>query len=219
MDNQDKKEFVRIMTGVAEMYGKKNSQELLQLYFSALEKYDIDDVRRAFNAHVVNPDNGQFMPKPADIVRHIDGSTETAAMLAWSKAIKAVGRVGPWESVCFDDPIIHAVIEEMGGWILFCSMSDNDVPFKSNEFVKRYRGAMLRGNIEYPKKLIGSSEHGNNIAGYKSKAPMLIGDQQKAQLVLENGSSKKPLGIARASDSFAGLLEKLTVGGSNVDPE
>lgn len=40
-------------------------------YFLALRSYALADVRGALEAHVVDPDHGQFMARPADIVRQI----------------------------------------------------------------------------------------------------------------------------------------------------
>jgi hypothetical protein len=87
----------------------------------------------------VNPDNGQFIPKPADLVKLMQGSTADSAMQAWTKLDFAVRCVGVYASVSFDDPIINVVINDMGGWVKFGTKSVDEWPFVSNEFVKRYR--------------------------------------------------------------------------------
>jgi len=65
-----------------------------------------------------------WMPKIADIVRMIDGSTQSAAATAWAKVMRAVGSVGQYQSLAFDDPVIHLAIDETGGWISLCRIEE-----------------------------------------------------------------------------------------------
>lgn len=62
-------EFTQLLTAIAELYGKTLSEWAQSLYWNALQQYDLGIVREALNRHVKNPDSGQFMPKPADVVR------------------------------------------------------------------------------------------------------------------------------------------------------
>ena len=67
---------------------------------------DLRAVADALNRHAVNPDNGQFLPKPADIVRLINGNTVDRALVAWSTVERAIRSTGPYQSVVFDSPEI-----------------------------------------------------------------------------------------------------------------
>lgn len=192
MLDHDRARFYALMTGLFEMYGKKASPELLEIYFNALRAYELVDLSRAANMHALDPDNGQFMPKPADFVRHIDGSKQTRSMRAWSKVEKALRQVGQYESVTFDDPIIHAVIEEMGGWVDLCTTpTEKDLEFRANEFSKRYQGYVLQGGTpEYVGRLVGLIEADCVRRNLPAPAPRLIGDAERAKHVLMCGRTE-----------------------------
>src|SRR5437870_914018 len=121
MQSRDLGKFTILMAGIGELYGKNISSHLIDIYWQVLKQYELVDVQNAFQSHVQNPDCGQFFPKPADIVRFIEGSGETKALLAWAKVERAIRQLGSYQSVVFDDSLIHIVIEDMGGWVKLCS--------------------------------------------------------------------------------------------------
>ena len=51
----------------------------------------------------------------ADILRMMQGTSLDSALSAWAKVDKAVRRVGTYETIVFDDEIIHRVIHDMSG--------------------------------------------------------------------------------------------------------
>ncbi len=179
--------FTVLMAGIGELYGKNISSQLIDIYWQVLKKYELHDVQCAFQAHVKNPDCGQFFPKPADIVRFIEGSGETKALMAWAKVDRAIVQVGRYQSVVFDDPLIHVVIENMGGWVKLCAMNNEQMPFNANEFQKRYMGYVNKTPERHPKYLFGLSECENNKNGYEIQPPILIGNTEKAIEVLKAG--------------------------------
>ncbi|NEU24520.1 hypothetical protein G4D57_23100, partial [Vibrio parahaemolyticus] len=69
MNPDDYPEFVTTWTQVSEVYGKSPSDGALDLIFSALKRYDLGAIKRALTAHVNDTKHGDFVPKPADIVR------------------------------------------------------------------------------------------------------------------------------------------------------
>jgi len=183
----DKERFLSCLVSAAEIVGKELSPQAMKLYWEILKKYDIEDIERGFLSHASNPDVGQFMPKPADIIKAIDGSGESRSMIAWTKVDKAVRTIGCYETVVFDDPIIHKVISDMGGWIMFGTVTDTEYPFKANEFRARYKGWAARSDIKYPKKMIGVFESENVQNNKKVAPPILIGNPEKAKLTLLGG--------------------------------
>lgn len=198
-------EFEKFKTGVAGVmgfYGKDVSQFALDVWWQALKNFDLAAITDAFNRHLVNPDNGQFAPKPADIVRLLQGSTQDVAMKAWSKVDKTVRLVGPYQSVVFDDPIIHAVIVAMGGWIALGAKTEDEWPFVQREFEARYRGYCVRGRdqMQYPRLLTGIAEAQNSLDNKKIDPPVLIGNKDQAALVYRGGSEVEALTVTRASD-------------------
>ena len=201
MQANDQKRFVTILTGVADYYGKELSSGVISLYWQGLKQYDLQAVERALWEHTQNPDSGQFMPKIADVTRILQGRTGDQAQTAWSKVDSAVRRIGTYQDVVFDDPVIHRVIADMGGWVQLGNKSDDDWPFVAREFENRYRGYKMRGEIpEYPPQLIGLSNQHNLKEGFRTAPPVLIGDQKKANLVLQNGSNQPLIEMKTAGE-------------------
>lgn len=197
MKATDRKLFAELMTGVYEFYGKPApSAFVLGVWWEAMRPFDLDAVRDALNRHCVNPDTGQFLPKPADVVRMIGGGTQDAALSAWSRLDRAVRQVGTFTSVVFDDPLIHTVIAEMGGWIALGTKTEDEWPFLRNEFVTRYRAQKLRGGWPaYPPVLIGIAEAHNATEGQRIAPPKLLGDPERARAVQARGSDKPMLQV------------------------
>lgn len=190
MNEHDKSAFAALMTGIAELYNKKISTQLLTIYWRGLRHFDFEEVQRAVDAHVVNPDSGQFMVKPADVSREIEGNHEMRALQALSKVESAVRHIGNYSSVAFDDPIIHAVIHDMGGWVVYCSCKGDDIPFQANQFLKRYQGYLQRKLERYPAYLPGSFERTHQFYGFGVKElPYLVGDVEKAKQVMQSGKN------------------------------
>jgi hypothetical protein len=198
METSDLQEFGTLWSDAREQVDKTTSPSQIDLAFEILKKYDINDIRAALVGHMSNPDTGQFAPKPADIVKHIEGSKGTRSARAWTKVEKAIRQVGSYQTVVFDDPTIHAVIDDLGGWIKICEVTEHELPFKAKEFETRYQGYALNGIPEcWPKKLTGMCEHQNATQGFKSPPPVLIGNQERAQRVFDKGGTGGGLQITR----------------------
>lgn len=195
MNKADVAAFSETLMGIGELYGREVSPSLAGIYFESLKQFDLEAVRRAITAHVNNPDNGQFFPKPADIVKMIGGSNGDKAMQAWSKVDRAVRQVGTYSSVVFDDPVIHRVIQDMGGWVMLGSKTDDEWPFVAREFVNRYQGYSMRGVIpEHPRMLYGISQMHNEPHGHEVDPPKLIGNQEVAKRLLLGNEEQKKIG-------------------------
>jgi len=93
MTENDIAEFAAIWEAAMELYGKAPSDTATTLAFRVLEKYTIEDVRRGLEAHMADPERGQFAPKPADIIAKISGDSardgRPTADEAWATAIQA----------------------------------------------------------------------------------------------------------------------------------
>lgn len=199
MKPTDIEEFTNLLAGVHEFYGKKMSVFSTDVWIQTMQGYDLAAIRDALGRHAMNPDSGQFMPKPADVVRMIDGGTTDSALVAWSKFDKALRSVGPYMSVAFDDPIIHRVIEDMGGWTSFTMKTEEEWPFISNDFVKRYRGySGRRITVECKPKMLGMIDADRESKGlnHDPKFLRLIGNKKKAVEVMRLGVSVPSIEIS-----------------------
>ena len=198
MQASDNEQFVALIGDVYAFYRQDFSRFAAGVWLQAMQPFDFRAVADALNKHCVNPDNGQFMPKPADIVKMLQGSTQDAGLVAWSKVDAAIRMRGTYVSVVFDDPIIHRVILEMGGWVQIGGKNETDMPFLKNEFVNRYRGYKMRNEVpEYPSVLIGMAEAQNSRQGFECAPPVLIGGAEKAKQVLLKGVNKPLIGFTQ----------------------
>lgn len=209
MHATDRAAFGRLLHSVYAYYRQQCSEFALQVWWQAMQQYDIETVRETLGRHATNPDNGQFLPKVADVVKLIQGSTLDAAQLAWTKVLNAIASVGTYETVCFDDAIINAVLADMGGWILIGQVSLDELPFKAREFEQRYRGYRTRGGAPvYPRSLPGIFDQSNGATGYGLRPPVLIGEQEKAKLVFSTGADGVSLTFSAAAQHVPRLERK-----------
>lgn len=201
MQDQDKLKFAGLIGNVYAFYRQDSSDFAIGVWWQAMRPFDFAAVADALNRHCVNPDSGQFMPKPADVVKMLQGSSQDSAMVAWSKVDKAVRQIGTYASVVFDDPIIHRAIHDMGGWIALGTKTEHEWPFVAKEFENRYRGYRVRSEVpEFPARLIGIAEAQNSQDGRESQPPVLIGDSSRARQVMLAGSEKPLVEFERMDD-------------------
>lgn len=209
MDQSEFGNFRDGLAGVYSFYDKELTQFATDVWWTALKDFDLNAVTDAFGKHLLNTESGKWIPKPADIIRMLQGSTKDSALVAWSKVDKAVRHVGCYSDVVFDDPIIHRVINDMGGWIQFGTKTEDEWPFVAKEFENRYRGFKERSEVpECPGVLIGIYNSENMRQGMKLQPAVMIGDKEKCEQVMNNGTNKPLLEFTVASDLIKkGLLK------------
>jgi hypothetical protein len=189
MRTEDRDQFVALLTDAMAYYGKTASPYVLSVWWAACEQYTLDQVRTALTRHAMHADSGQFAPKVADIVRVLEGTTDDKAAIAWGKAIYAAQRIGAYSDVVFDDPAIHAAIEDIGGWPKFCRAPTKDLSYMQHQFCESHRAYASRGQYEYPRKLIGdrSSDDAYRMHGLEIPKPCVVGDKAAARIVYKHG--------------------------------
>lgn len=194
MTPSDALKFGQILSRTLKLYPfGEATPDTIETWFEVLKPYPLEDVALALNRHVADPDNGRRQPLPANVIAHLAGGSATRSLRAWTKVEKAVRVVGHYRSVCFDDPIINKVIDEMGGWVKLCTTAADELKFRAIDFQKRYTGVMQTGGAgsDYPAYLPGAAEADNRVAGYEVAPPLLVGDQAKALAVLEGAGEAK----------------------------
>lgn len=217
-DDQTRKAFASAIGAAYIATGKEApTSAVLRLFFEALSRYELADVQRAVMAHMTDPDAGQFAPKPADLIRIIDGDTKTRSAIAWAKVENAIRRVGRYATVVFDDPLIHAVLSDMGGWSQLGAVLTDELPFKAREFDNRYRAYCKQPPSSYPRQLAGIAAIENGSKGFESEPPMLVGDREKAIAVYQGGGEGGTLQITRIKDA-AQLVATTTARLQNNNP-
>lgn len=191
MQPSDKPAFVALVTDVLAYYRQPVSEFTLSVWVHAMQPYTLEQVRKAMTAHATNPDGGQFAPKVADVVRILDGTHTDRAMLAWGKVHEAMSAVGAYQDVVFDDPAIHAVIEDLGGWPKVCRSELKELGYLQKRFCDGHKAYTGRGVFPYPRRLMGdrSPDGEYERCGLPLPRPALVGDAERAALVFKGGSA------------------------------
>ena len=189
MKPSDRADFARLVTDVMAYYRQDVSVFVLDLWWNACQAFDMEQVRRAMTSHATDPEHGRFAPKVADIVRVLSGTRSDAAQLAWGKAFEASSRVGAYTDVVFDDPAIHAVIEDIGGWVKFCRSETVDLSYLQHRFCESYRAYAGQIQFDYPRRLTGdrSPDDVYEKRGLPPPRPAIVGDIERARSVFRGG--------------------------------
>ncbi|PPC95220.1 MAG: hypothetical protein CTY33_00240 [Methylotenera sp.] len=98
MIEEDKKEFAALLKSSMAIYQQEASTDVLRIWWAALERFDISQVRDAFGRHIQDTKTGKFAPRPADILAILEmmnpdgrlGVEEAWAMFPHDEASSAV---------------------------------------------------------------------------------------------------------------------------------
>lgn len=173
MTTNDQEKFTQGLMILAEVYNRKLSSLLLHTYWSCLKKYSYVVFEATLWDFLKNPDYAKRnFPSPADWIKAIEGDTTSKSLMAWTEIISSIRYVGHYESVVFSDPVMHAVIHDMGGWIHLCQLSERDLIFAQKEFERRYQNYYSRKKLmKAPHYLTGKIEHQNTLNGFTGYIP------------------------------------------------
>ena len=156
MTPTDKTRLLALVGNTLTFYGRPVNEFALSVWTAACEPFTYAEVAGALTKHATDPERGAFCPMPADVVRQLAGTRGDRSLLAWNEAIEAVRRLGSWQSVSFDDKLIHAVIADMGGWQRFCALQIDDMPFDQRRFSELYKAyATAPDCVHKPTAMIG----------------------------------------------------------------
>lgn len=105
MNESDFPWFVETMDGLCGYYQKDPLPEMaVKIYFRAVAHCSVDAIKAALNKHLQDPKSGQFMPKAADLIKHIDGDEITADMVIAAAKLRsspfgcmAAMHIGSWD--------------------------------------------------------------------------------------------------------------------------
>lgn len=90
MKKSDFDAFAGVLAGCLGMWSKVPSPDVSVMWFRALEGYELATLTAAFSAHIRDPENGKFEPRPAHIVAQIERAMKNdgrpGAEEAWATA-------------------------------------------------------------------------------------------------------------------------------------
>lgn len=201
--------FLEVLTGVHDFYGKDMTSFAAQVWIEAMKGFELQQVTKSLSGHVMDAERGQFMPRPADIVRQLQGTQTDRALVAWGKVAAAIGDVGAYQDLAFDDPLIHLCVVDAGGWPKVCRTPYEEQSYLQHRFCEAYRAYARRGApADYPARLTGAGSGADDYAkrGMLPPPPVLVGDKALAKLVLQGGTAPR-LAAAKAVLALAGAKQ------------
>lgn len=87
-------------------------------------------------------------PTPAAVRRFAGAAGLTdqqRAITAWQSVRSSVLKYGAYYAIEFDDPIIHAAIRGIGGWVNLCNTPHDEMQWKQRAFCEQYLSVCSSG--------------------------------------------------------------------------
>lgn len=181
---------------------KEMTEKQIKVYYDLLKslqfKQFILGLRNLFLERVYTN-----IPSPAEIYQYCTDTTKDSivnkAIIARNKFETGVRNCSAYDTVAFDDPVIHKIIVAAGGWIKVNKMDlDEYEKFCKFEFEKMYKAYSKNSDIgEIPLVLIGINDAANNIENPAPKK--IIGDASRyKKMCLLQSSKIERLGLGEA---------------------
>ena len=164
-------EFYDVFMPIVEYYKADLSPAVIALYFEDLGHFDASELKRGLR-ELRQSRKYSNMPTIAEILEAVEGDFESKAQKALDELVYAIGRYGPYRSVCFKDGAIMSVVRARGGWVKVCNLEGQDWEnFKKWDFAKLYKIYAKTPQI-CPDYLIGESEANNGFNGVGGNEPV-----------------------------------------------
>lgn len=185
----DAKTFFSMLRAAYQTYGKHYAEDTPILWAGVLKASGIDykDAVIAITAHMSDPDIGQFLPKPADVIRHVKGTSDKNATRAWGLILDAVDYADS-SLIVFDDPKIYGAIRVLGGWRnLRDEIADRLWRSETLSFIRKdFFAAYINSS---PRKVTILCAHPSSY-----RTPIrYIGDRDRAEKLLEAQDEPTPV--------------------------
>ncbi len=211
MTKNEEADFAVLIAGVYAYHRQPCSDALIEMYWRGCQRWSIEELKKAIDQLTHDAEAGKFPPKIGDITRVLEGTTTDRAALAWGKVLGAMSAVGAYSDVVFDDPAIHAAIEDLGGWVKMCRGQTAELSYLQHRFCQSHKAYVGQGTFEYQRRLVGdrSPDADYTKRGLPLPRPAIVGDPVQARLVFEGGVAATKTRIAFGLDVQAHVQKML----------
>ena len=165
MNTNDKQKFRELMIISAEATGFQLTDSTLKTYWALLNRIEIGDFEQAIHAHLLDPEQGMFFPKPANIMKHITGTAKQqeqavkdTAEQAWHAIEGEIRRIGSYGTLKLENKQALAAVKAIGGWKHLCSLTSDQMTWAHKEFTAAYESYERADISMLPDKLPGRFE-------------------------------------------------------------
>jgi hypothetical protein len=166
MTDHDKARLMQTLTAVYTYYEKELTKFAVTLWLEDLEGFPINAIEGAFTCHRRDPEHGRWLPKSADVLRHLTADAKSSATEAWANVFAQVSSVGRYSTPKLTQAEADA-LRAIGGWARVCNALESEAGFLGREFQAAYRVTAERNQRQ---QLLG-----NEAADIERLAGSLLG--------------------------------------------
>lgn len=160
MNQTDRKAFLEVVVGFAELKGKQLSAPALELYWRAMQHWPLADFQAAA-AQLVR--SCEFMPTPKDFEDLRKAGRETAGEL-WPRALEHARSLpvigGYLQERETGDPMLDAAARAIGGYKAIANASEHDLQFLEQRFAEHHEAISEREDTRHAvPQIAGDARH------------------------------------------------------------
>jgi hypothetical protein len=174
---------------MGEVYDKKFSEPLLNIYYDILKELTNEQFVQAVN-QILRTNKFASMPKPAEFLEFAIGKNSDEPMKAWAITLDAIRRVGGYRTPNFKDTAITDTITHLGGWIKLCDSTTDELVWIAKDFEKFY--PMFKQNPTNS-KIIGIVNQHNNNENLPTEPIIEIDEKNKRKKLNADGTNSKEI--------------------------
>ncbi len=138
MQASDKAEFAKVLLGFAEIKGKQLSQVGVEMYWSAMQGWDIADFKAAANRLL---QTSQFFPTPKEF-EDLRKSNKDTSGEAWQRVLHIAKNLpvvgGYFQEGTSGDPVVDAAARALGGYKAIAMHDSDKLHFLEKRFAEHY---------------------------------------------------------------------------------
>ncbi len=162
MNKQDEPKFKELIAMITATYEHEFNPTQIKLWWNLFKPHSIQDFEKAVYQHISCPDTGMFTPKPANLMKFINGTSkqneqviDDKAEIAWHTIEGEIRRIGSYGSLKMEDKQALAAIQAIGGWKKICGLTMDKMTWAHKEFTAAYKNYERTDVNLLPDKLPG----------------------------------------------------------------
>lgn len=137
MTRDEQQRLLQTLAGVYAYYERELTEFAVSVWVEDLQAFAIDAIERAFTAHRRDPQRGQWLPKSADILRHLTPVDGEAGALAWTQLMAEVRSCGSYGRPRIDAST-RLALDTVGGWGALCRAQERELPHLQRRFLEAF---------------------------------------------------------------------------------
>lgn len=144
----DRNRLLKTLAGCFAYYERELSEVVVSVWLADLAGHSPDAIDAAFVRHRRDPQRGQWLPKTADILRHLQADDSERRQAAWAGVLSEARRVGN-----YGRPDLTAeqqsAVDAVGGWRAVCHCDERELGFMQRRFMDAFDAFSARADRDH----------------------------------------------------------------------